>query len=613
MIRKNFKALTTTFSILVAVMFASCTDEGGGPKIDDDDDDPEWIKPDLGFTYDYKTFIGDIDSELKESMMELITNVSGGIDEDTKLIVLGNLGEIDSETLKEAYDRGTTIAIAFPKQAQINSYLEAQSWERTLSHPEMDAAILFSFDSDHNNFILHGTPIQGYEVIEDEDYAGEDPDDLLDPKLLEGEEDVSMPESQHGQYYYRLGSWLEDLIERENQKSLDSDGEESFFAKEESFTESFRIELQEKLRHLASSEPDYLYGLADLKVKYTYRLIHVYQGETGWGDYYIMGMDATMANKDMYYELSNKHGGVKTKICGWICKEFNVTGRLCEYSDQAKEYLPINVSFVGKPLPEGTSHDGSTKTSTSLSLEGSLSIGGGVNKKGASLEGKGEVKAGFTWSKEESFEIGELTVKYLGNEPLVGWGLQYANFPSYSVTGKLNVPESNVSYKSSAVASGRWIWKEDKTPDNVIHDPYFIETIIDAEYFALSHVWSTTKKKTVKISKRQQTQMEKAPNTQTVGMIEIINDFNDKYIYDIDIYNQETDEKYYTDISSHKPGEKIPLGAYYDKGKYMVTFKARVPGDNVVENYIYNLHEIIPMKKSQTTTLNASFDFGLVK
>ncbi|MCH5248187.1 MAG: hypothetical protein J1E99_08510, partial [Muribaculaceae bacterium] len=589
------------------------------------------IVVDHGVKFIYPVYVGNIDGAFKSSMEEMFTNIVTSVDENTYMVVLGNINELDEETLREIYESGREIAIVNPNKADLDNFIAQHEWVSPFSTEGADGAILFSFDNSFGGHIIHDE-IELDDITEpgiNADFEEDEPevDPELDPKeVADAGTDDDTIELSH-EYCHIVAGWIYAL--NRDVEISDLDGSENeidwdFFVEKKSVTgETISFTIDEKIRK-SGAYTDYCKGSGSVTLTFNYNMVHVYKGEPGEGDYYIMGMDASINNSNMWVNQDGKPGEVirvyhpnksapcaVTKICGWMLQDFSVRVTLV---DSLGKKVPVVFAPGTSPKPDTESQNGEYELGQSFSVNVGASVSGGWNKKeGPNVGGKANVSFGWTWSENQKWTMSECSLGRLSEVPMVGWHAQISHFPQWQ--RGFNTEDKNTLLTSDVPLRGSWIWKEAATKDNVEAGQYFLKCDVEVQYMARSHVYSKTKDYTTRRSFTQYIPFPEVINRNTSGGVKLENDFDTEYIYDIELTDlTKPKAKALKSLkSSYKAGDTVDLGYYFDEGSYTVKFKARNSASDTPREYIYALYDSLPMERGNVITLHAKNDFIQVK
>lgn len=599
--------------LLPLFAFTACNDgfegginggeEGGGDITDDNGH---------GVVFEYPAYVGNIDNDVKEAVKEIFTNTVS-VSDNPYVLILGSINELDAATLHSAYTNGATIGVVNPSKSELDAFVSQNDWIEDLDTDDTDGSFLFSFNNNDDLHLITFDRVTATDIVSEEDDWIDEDLPATDPAL--SDEDLDFVESPdeagiHNDYCLKIAGWAFMLKMKLDAGDLDGaeQNDQKFFKGKS--TKNMGFDFYEK-RHIRTSGAykDSCEGSGRFDIVYDYNMVHVYDGEEGAGDYYIMTMKANLNNSGMWNgnEKRKNHIGAVTKICGWLLDNFEVRTTLL---DSLKK--PVNVQFAPEtePLPHTETKSGKKEIGQSFSVTAGASVSGGWSKeKGLNAGGQASVQIGWSWSDKSTWDMNECSIGNLQESNKVGWRAQIDHFPTYTTTGKVTLPDNQL-LKSTVYLPGTWIWKEESTPDNVRRGPYILQCDVVLRYFARSHVYSKTKDKHIEIKKTLYIEFPEAIETKTTGGIKLINDFDDKYIYDISVIDLKDNGKALTtETASHNHGDTIDFGYYFDKGKYSMTFKARSSGAEEPVTYSYSLHDSIPLTKGKVITLNAKNDF----
>ena len=632
--KKKFEFLFFVLSVLILFTAnTSCRSE----KLDIDDPEKEEEQgipsfQTIDIVYPYETYVGSVSPELRETLGLTIYNASGAINENTKLIILGSLTEVDQKALETAYINGATIAVENPKAIDFEAFFSQRpDWEGYVSGTPMDDASLYSFDKDDCVSIVKKPSGIDYSKINYDD--GIEVEEL-DANLLNGEEIIPEFEDPTPEYYSYIRSWLKHLIEDVN-NDLDGSSASEFenFSSAQHLNASVDFTLDPVVRKIASSKPDEIKGASvKVDINLSVHQIHVYEGPEGEGNYYIVYSDTEFNSENAYKGIfSHWHGGVHVRGIGFYAKELKVTFQLLDsLMNPAKVAFPA----VCPPEPDNVNNSVSYSKTASFNIGGSLSISNGYSKDGPSEEHKKEVSAGWSWSKEVSANIANVAVLKTLSGNVAGWKLEFNNTPYYdSKSNKYWINEGeNTNARSSQTLRSTWVWYEKDGKDDNNQPPYKIKVHVEGEYEAASFHSSKLDWKTVRKPLQSMDSVtgkvvpgkdiiipfRKKLETSSVGKIILNNNFKDKYINKILVWEKKTPpNKYeYNKTASYAPKSNIDLGYFFAKDKiYYLGFFAKEEDSSTEEYYEYYLSgsDSIILEKGKDRVINAPNDFRLKK
>ena len=372
-----------------------------------------------------------------------------------------------------------------------------------------------------------------------------------------------------------------------------------------------------------------------LSVRYNVYTVHVYDGSSGEGDYYLINMEA-----DMNFGGSVPTGYKKHKIdhnyywFGPFGKGFAVSTCPATTTDPktSKDYKDSEVVFLGGKgaIPETT--QGSTSYSDEYSfnfkLDASVSVKGEATheKSGADVKEKvglsGEFKAsvgwGWNWAEKVQRSVGDISIKNSasrGNDQ--SHEIVYENLPKSDKKKGWIEQKGNNSYKANTKLKSTWGWYKKSERDDSenkalvlhvrgridyqwwYHDGAGLFNIgnID-EYKAHNHAWINTYIQLDPIYRKR------------VGQIELVNDLGDKiYIKNIKVYAKDDPKQVVTFSRSYPAKEKINLGCRLITGKYIIEFDAQKAGNDKITHYKYSSNEYLPLDHKVPNVFYAATDF----
>ena len=621
-----FKKLSLfLFSILA---LTACSDDNPGSGGGGEGGGGEDIVVDHGVKFVYPVYVGNIDGDFRSAMEERFTNIVSSVDANTYMVVLGNINELDEETLREVYESGREIAIVNPNKADLDNFIAQHEWVRPFSTEGADEAILFSFDNTLSGHIVT-LEVEMTDITDhawNTDFEEDEPevDPELDPKeVVDAGSDEDTLKNTH-EYCHIIGAWVFSLlsdIEQAEQDGADNEIDKKFFGEKKS-TADFKIPftINEKIRK-SGIYTDSCKGSGIVDLKFNYNMVHVYKGEPGEGDYYIMDMNASINNSKMWVNQDSVPGEVIrvyhpnksapcaiTKICGWMLQDFSVKVTLV---DSLGKNVPVEFAPGTSPKPDSESKDGHYELGQSFSINLGASVSGGWSKEdGPEVSGEAKFSAGWTWSESQSWTMKEATQGRLKDDPKVGWHSQISHFPLWQQR-EFKMESKNTLLTSDVPLRGSWIWKEAATKDNVEAGQYFLKCDVEVQYMARSHVYSKTKDYITRRSFTQYIPFPEVINRNTSGGVKLENDFDTEYVYDIELTDiTKPKAKALKSLkSSYKAGDTVDLGYYFDQGSYTVKFKARNSASETPRQYIYALYDSLPIEKGNIITLHAKNDF----
>ena len=595
------------------------------------------------FKYAGKAYINStVNAYVAKVLKQLMPNRQQAIDENTNVIVLNKLSDLPFDKLEEAYYNGAIIAVALPVKSEIDAFFAAHpEWGAPSDDQDMDDALIYAFDFDGYDWTVVG------EKNDDSRVTLDDPNDaflLDDPFFAPMKEAPKWPTtSEDGNYTeedldYLLSSWTKGLeeertlseeIEKERQSEVAQargylmtraaadnaplNVKTAFAYKTygKTFKRNLRSRWTKNFDMTADDWRDDTSIGSTLSVRYNVYTVHVYDGSTGEGDYYLINMEA-----DMNFGGSVQAGYKKHKIdhnyywIGPFGKGFAVSTCPATTTDPktSKDYTDSEVVFLeGKgAIPE------TSQGSTSYSDEYSFSL------VGVSAEGKVAVGWGWNWAEKVQRSVGDISIKNSasrGNDQ--SHEIVYENLPKSDKTKGWIEQKGNNSYKANTKLKSTWGWykksERDDSENNALvlhvrgridyqwwyHDGagWFNIGNID-EHKAHNHEWINTYIQLDPIFRKR------------VGQIELVNDLGDKtYIKNIKVYSKDDPNQVVTFSRSYPAKEKINLGCRLITGKYLIEFDAQQAGMDKVTHYKYSSHDYLPLDHKTPNVFYAATDF----
>ena len=676
--KKIINLMFATALVCGATFLSSCDDAIGVPdnptptEVDEEEiySEGEFIMSDE-FKYAGKAYINStVNADVAKVLEKLMSNRQQAIDENTNVIVLNKLSDLPFDKLEEAYYNGAIIAVALPVKSEINAFFAAHpEWDAPANDQDMDDALLYAFDYDGYDWTVVGEKNDNSRVTLD------DPNDaflLDDPFFAPMKEAPKWPTvksnpSEDGNYTeedldYLLSSWTKGLeeertlseeIEKERQSEVAQargylmtraaadnaplNVKTAFAYKTygKTFKRNLRSRWTKNFDMTADDWRDDTSIGSTLSVRYNVYTVHVYDGSTGEGDYYLINMEA-----DMNFGGSVQAGYKKHKIdhnyywIGPFGKGFAVSTCPATTTDPktSKDYSDSEVVFLGGKgaIPETT--QGSTSYSDEYSfnfkLDASISVKGEASKEtsgkdvkgkvGVSAEGKVAVGWGWNWAEKVQRSVGDISVKNTasrGNDQ--SHEIVYENLPKSDKTKGWIEQKGNNSYKANTKLKSTWGWykksERDDSEANALvlhvrgridyqwwyHDGagWFNIGNID-EHKAHNHEWINTYIQLDPIFRKR------------VGQIELVNDLGDKtYIKNIKVYSKDDPNQVVTFSRSYPAKEKINLGCRLTTGKYLIEFDAQKAGNDKITHYKYSSNEYLPLDHKVPNVFYAATDF----
>ncbi len=617
------------FATILTTGFASCSRDDEYPTSDNKQAVVNNYKSSTEFTpeilYQGRAYVASgVDSHLKEALKNGISDVSGSVsDSQTNILVLNSLSDLSDQQLEAAFREGKTIAIANPDANAIKQFAESHPWTGIVSENVKSGLMLFTFNR-YQMYSHIATPTRLQRNTEGEPVADKDQADPIQTGMATVKAD-----------YVYISGWLREMQQRYNGQSAPSRravtrGTQSDSKTLEDFGNHYHISytypynVHYNFRNILWSDDDYLNGSGSMTVAYDIYMCHVYEGQSGAGDYYAMNMTTSVANAGMWQGTGdNRHGGVHVRWCGWYGKGFTAQSMLCPaelaHNDIAATRI-TNVQFTAQGTPSPATTVGSTVyTNThTFNIGASLTIGGkcSISPSGPQAEksAQGGISAGWSWTSSEQRNISDMDIRNTSHDNVASWKVDFNNLPEYSAGLYFKEGNSKV-FRSTVELRSSWLWYDPTGKDNEDKEPYTLHTTLRSDYEMQSFITTGADLKSDYWSAMtmHKIQLPKMVNS-TVGGIELNNDLSDgTYITHMQVKDADSDTVYATFDNSISKGMKQALGFFPTTKKYIVTFDAKKSGEQTFRHYSYALNKNVPLVKTSTVTLNAGFDFEETK
>lgn len=603
--------------------FASCDKEKKDTSPDPEPYKYEW---DLDFPYEVYVSAGAA-AQLEDSYSDFLTLTSNAITENTYMVILDKLTDLPAEQLVDLYTRGVVVAIVYPRKAEIEALFQ--------SYPEMgyflgddsiDGSLLLALSGWNNGYYIipeTGKYLQNYSFETDHPVvpnpadaaAGEyDPDEL--PYYTSPEElgyDLS---------YYFFGAFLEDLLTEQwkyEAEQAETKAEKDNVADVKKMAGKAHVWAGGvfKINEVFFRTSYKFNGCAPVTVSYDIYPIHVYEEETGAGDYYFMDMTANVANDRMFqgkHSIGTSFFPVRLRYCGAYAKSFRVNSTLIN-SDNNEEVSGVSFPAEGFPFPE------TIIKQTNYSKTKSFNIGCGVSAKlggekghegstetgGVNGGGSLSVNAGWSWSDTKSWTEKDVDVQNKTYNSTASWELAYNELPEFKFSEDCGFDLGRSwAYRSSMQLHGAWVWYVPDMPDDTDAKPFRIKVEAEGNY-GFMKFWGTkadldTYSWTCKFSEIKP--MPKMVNFKA-GNLVLKNNFPGKYISNIMVYNSKGQPLVPAARfqNSYPAGTDIKLGAYKCAEDLMVKFK--MDG----KTYKYTLNQYVKTVFKDEVVLYSNNDF----
>ena len=479
------KIIDTVLMSLLLAAFPSCQDTPT-EVVDDTDGEMNLYSPVGSLKYDGETvLLGIDDSKVKVACDLLFSNQQTSVTDDTKLLIVSS---------SSGYE------------AEINKVLEAGGYVATV-YPSDD--ILLHVE----NAGTYVCNVYSPRVIKDNEEITEDADFVNDGS---GENMVDfesfMAEEGYNELYTYLYPWVADLKSHDSAGNSRNNGVSLFGDSSDNPDNDNTFKMfhyqnvktytgEKQVRKAAASKPDKIPYNGSVSAVFDIYQLHCFEGQPGSGDYYVVDMTGNVCNQDMYRGCwNNKHGGVRTHICGLYGKSFDikctplkrtVSGTGFTYSEMPNS--DIFFTSAGFPSPDGSKNAVSYTSSHVRGVNAGLSITGKAEKKGkgpASVGGQASasVAGNWSWSDSKTYTISDMDIENLSSGNTAGYALKFNNLPYYSHKAKNNhFREGNsVLYRSTASIHASWAWYMPNVKDDSEEEPISILINYKPKYGAMS-------------------------------------------------------------------------------------------------------------------------------
>lgn len=635
--------LTVLLALLCSILVISCEDDppGGG-----NEDPGSSHDANVGVVFDGDAVIlgvsGEYAADITKAFETLIPLKSASVDENTDLLVVPELSESFATEIETVYNNGGIVAVAAPSYANVKQWFESHKIPIWQIDERLNHALIYSFsDASHQCVVAY--PDDEYFIVDKADIqtmADKNDDDFFFKHLYDEEEIVeeetefqggadfatSYVEDDYNDMYTWLHPWItimnEDIrqIEEINShlaRASEPDDVATTF-RAYPYSQIFSFNGSKTIRKCTGSKPDEISGNGSISVSYDIYQIHCYEDQVGQGDYYLVTMTASVANRDMYRGVHrNLHGGVHVRWCGFYATSFEIE---CTPVDADGNELPADyVMFTTAGFPSPATTIGkttyTTSTTTNLSLGGSVTAGGKKDK-GAYAEGTFNVSGGWVWSHSESRDIADTDISNNSAGNNVRYKLTFNNLPYYRWGAHFGIDEGNSqTYRSTSEIRASWVWYVPSAKDDDNELPINIRFKAKPSYGDMS--WITSK---VDLHTHEYSDMG---NVETVinlenfirekcGYLVINNNFSDDTaIKNIRIYRATDTEKkdlLWESTETIVPGKDKKTSAFRIKDKYMI-YLTTVDG----REYEYSTYsDGVTLESCAGVNVYAATDFKLV-
>ncbi len=594
--------LGATMIVTAATLLTACHDD------DNNDDNTTVIDPgDAVFNPEVLTrstlYAADgVDAGLHQAFKWACASESSS-PEKGSVLVLNKLTDVNESILEDLFSYPSNdflICLVNPNKAEIEAFAASHDWFDVEADNVGDSLAIYGFNSAGSRYVLVK-------------YKEEDGDPIV----------ANMERSQN--YYAMISGMLSDYTTRQQNGGNSDDGDKlslESFANSEHFMVGKPFSTKHQFRQALWSDPDYLEGSCYMSASYDVYMAHVYEGQTGAGDYYAMKMVASVASAGMWKGRGdNVHGGTHVRWCGAYCTDFGVETRLTPanvgWFDDTSGYIifPAN----GWPSPT-TTVGATTYTDTqSFSLNMSQTVGGSAKNKDGETTVEGhldlEFSEGWTWEHKESRDISDVDIVNNTYSNRTIWNLKFNNLPEFkmSETNHYDI-KKNEAARGTMNLNASWLWYDKNGKDNEDKPGFLVRTVLYATYEIQSHYTTEAdnEKSQVSFMDGFVYQLPKMENS-TGGHIKIKNNLPDAMsISNITVTvasnganKGKTVSEYRNSIAN---GDEYEIGFFDNHYEYMVTFKA---GKNAssTKTYKYITNPSIKLGNLETVVLNADYDF----
>lgn len=580
-----------------AVAFSSCE------KDTDHDDDRIYIEEGEGLAdpvtaSDEKVelpaaIVGRMPDYLQTALNVRFTNAGSEISDDLKVVVIAqDQVAANTEKLLGVYGAGGMVVVVNPDDVQLSDWCD-ENGVRYAGDGGLDNGkdhhLLYAFNKNANYYLLD-------DFVHDDDEGS--CNIFLDTFVSWVNKYAAAAEESSASL--RRGATRADDDIKYDIKKL-------FASQTVNHTEQMCLN-DKTLAHVVASKADKLTRNGTIDFAYSvYPLYSFRANGSSAGDYYIVEGTFTVHNAQMYNgSWTQKHGGVKSHLCGFYLKKFEVKNTLCAID--GTDLTDVKFPSQGTPVPETTI--GSTSYSSGFSWSISGSISGG--KKGGAPEFSGTLSGNIGWNNTESRSVSDLTINEDSSDGKVGYVFDVNNTPHRSSVNKYTSVPSIAS--SDFTIHQSWIWYVPLTADNDTTTEFVMRVWVKPTYESYHWYSSAADFSTSSwddaVLKDDQTFWVKLlrPNRIPKGVLELANTKTEQeYMTDIKIWKEDSN-------ISKAPDYTIP-GSFRGKaatielptGGYRVQVKLGASADLLEDYYTPGTVEI---RLAETTSVDAGFDFA---
>lgn len=345
------------------------------------------------------------------------------------LFVSGTTLETCTTEIAQALERGALIAITNPDKAETAAWCAANGY--TYAGDETnpnDVHLIYAFNAHHDYYFL---------------------DDFIDDD----------PNHNYNTLINSFVTWANTQMESgqgsANQtKATPNDIKELFHA--QTITHTAHIGIADgELAHVILSRPDRLTKYSTIDVSYTIYPLYSFEANPTSGDFYVVEGTFTVHNAGMYNgQWVNKHGGVRSHLCGFYLSAFDINATFC--NAQMQEFTGVSFPAGATPVPETTVGATTYTSGFSWGLNGSITGGVTAGNPTATMTIGGNVG----WNNSTSRQISDLNIEKKAPNGQVNHTVTVNNLPS---KGHYDVPSIA---KSDLTINQTWVWHVPSTRDN---------------------------------------------------------------------------------------------------------------------------------------------------
>lgn len=597
-----------------------------------------------GVTFDGKAVMRDISGdeclEIKKALEVLIPNKTSNVDETTQLLIIPKLSDIYKDDIEQVYDNGGVIAVVNPSMENIKQWSSKNAWNTLHVDNDVNDAMIFSFNNmthhaivakpNHDTFWVTDSDIDNMSDKEEPNFffkqqgGSKDSTENAELDVDSVQYETSYIEDNYSDMYTYLSHWvslmnndLDEMTTSQKTRGTTLDDVKGIF-RTYPYSATFSFSKKEVVRETwawFTSKKHTISGNGSISVAFDIYQIHCYEGQQGAGDYYLVNMTASVANKDMYKgKWWNTHKGWYVRLCGLYGTSFEVECAPVFADDSSKVYANNQVYFTASGFPSPSTTTG--KTQYSRSITESINFGG-AGSIGYGSEGyKGElginISGAWSWAESDTRDISDTDIQNDSYGNIVRYKLTFQNLPKYEWSEERGFAEGNSwTYRSTSDIRAYWVWYVPGIKDDNKEQPISIRFRANASYGAMSFL--TTKADLQTKNFDQLAKVEKTFNLVNFirdkrGTITICNDFSNKAIKKIEIYEaSDTARKdilWYSQETITPNKEKTTTAFPIDK-KYMIYFTTT---DN--KEYSYSTYaDGLRLEHGETVKVYAAYDF----